>query len=225
VLEPAIDTGWPMGRMVLTVLGLVPRWSSASSVIGSSPASTPQRRRAFIRAARLPSIARIAAVRKERMGATESLGQEGAAEKRLQDAQRRGLTSAWHEPLSQTRDRRRAAEIFLSKRMKTALPCQGPAGGPSDVGTKSSKPPAQCVAMTQNDFATVAPLAGSCRVLRHSSFASRRGVARPWQAVSKSDGTGGMSREGADSGVPTVAFSTRRPLSCVNWRDIAVPDQ
>jgi hypothetical protein len=47
VLEPAIDTGGPMGRMVLTVLGMVAEMGLALSVIGSALASTPQTRRAF----------------------------------------------------------------------------------------------------------------------------------------------------------------------------------
>ena len=49
VLEPAIDTGGPMGRMVLTVWAWSPRWSLALSVIGNAPASTPPRRRGFTR--------------------------------------------------------------------------------------------------------------------------------------------------------------------------------
>jgi hypothetical protein len=48
-LEPAIDTGGPMGRMVLTGLCRVAEMSLASSVIGNAPASTPRRRRAFTR--------------------------------------------------------------------------------------------------------------------------------------------------------------------------------
>jgi uncharacterized protein with GYD domain len=52
VLEPAIDTGGPMGRMVLTVLGMVAKDGvRLSSAIASAPASTPRKRRGFIRAA------------------------------------------------------------------------------------------------------------------------------------------------------------------------------
>ena len=43
MLEPAIDTRGPMGRMVLTVLGHGAEMESGSSVIGNAPASTPQR--------------------------------------------------------------------------------------------------------------------------------------------------------------------------------------
>jgi hypothetical protein len=45
LLEPAIETDGPMGRMVLTVLGMVSRWSLASSAIGNAPASKPSEKR------------------------------------------------------------------------------------------------------------------------------------------------------------------------------------
>ena len=38
MLEPAIDTGGPMGRMVLTVLGTVAEMELGLSVIGNAPA-------------------------------------------------------------------------------------------------------------------------------------------------------------------------------------------
>ena len=57
MLEPAIDTGGPTGRMVLTVLGMVAEMELGSSAIGNVPASTPQRRRGFTRAARPLSTA------------------------------------------------------------------------------------------------------------------------------------------------------------------------
>lgn len=72
VLEPEIDTGGPMGRMVLTVLGMV-----AEMELGF----IRDRQRAGIDAAKLKGIykgrpatfdhARIIALRKEGMGATE----------------------------------------------------------------------------------------------------------------------------------------------------------
>jgi DNA invertase Pin-like site-specific DNA recombinase len=72
VLEPAIDTGGPMGRMVLTVLGMV-----AEMELGF----IRDRQRAGIDAAKLKGIykgrpvtfdrARIVSLRKEGMGATE----------------------------------------------------------------------------------------------------------------------------------------------------------
>jgi DNA invertase Pin-like site-specific DNA recombinase len=72
VLEPAIDTGGPMGRMVLSVLGMV-----AEMELGF----IRDRQRAGIDAARAKGIykgrpvtfdrARIVALRKEGMGATE----------------------------------------------------------------------------------------------------------------------------------------------------------
>jgi DNA invertase Pin-like site-specific DNA recombinase len=72
VLEPAIDTGGPMGRMVLTVLGMV-----AEMELGF----IRDRQRAGIDAAKAKGIykgrlatfdrARIVALRKEGMGATE----------------------------------------------------------------------------------------------------------------------------------------------------------
>jgi DNA invertase Pin-like site-specific DNA recombinase len=73
ILYYVIDTGGPMGRMVLTVLGMPPRWSSASSAIGNAPALRPRRRRGFTRVALSLSTAhaRIVSLRKEGMGATE----------------------------------------------------------------------------------------------------------------------------------------------------------
>jgi DNA invertase Pin-like site-specific DNA recombinase len=72
VLEPAIDTGGPMGRMVLTVLGMV-----AEMELGF----IRDRQRAGIEAAKAKGIykgrpvtfdrARIVSLRKEGMGATE----------------------------------------------------------------------------------------------------------------------------------------------------------
>jgi DNA invertase Pin-like site-specific DNA recombinase len=72
VLEPAIDTGGPMGRMVLTVLGMV-----AEMELGF----IRDRQRAGIDAAKLKGVykgrpatfdrARIVALRKEGIGATE----------------------------------------------------------------------------------------------------------------------------------------------------------
>ena len=72
VLEPAIDTAGPMGRMVLTVLGMV-----AEMELGF----IRDRQRAGIDAAKLKGIykgrpvtfdrARIVSLRKEGMGATE----------------------------------------------------------------------------------------------------------------------------------------------------------
>jgi DNA invertase Pin-like site-specific DNA recombinase len=72
VLEPAIDTGGPMGRMVLTVLGMV-----AEMEFGF----IRDRQRAGINAAKAKGIykgrpatfdrARIVALRKEGMGASE----------------------------------------------------------------------------------------------------------------------------------------------------------
>jgi DNA invertase Pin-like site-specific DNA recombinase len=72
VLEPAIDTGGPMGRMVLTMLGMV-----AEMELGF----IRDRQRAGIDAAKAKGIykgrpatfdrARIVALRKEGMGATE----------------------------------------------------------------------------------------------------------------------------------------------------------
>jgi DNA invertase Pin-like site-specific DNA recombinase len=72
VLEPAIDTGGPMGRMVLTVLGMV-----AEMELGF----IRDRQRAGIDAAKAKGVykgrpvtfdrARIVALRKEGMGATE----------------------------------------------------------------------------------------------------------------------------------------------------------
>jgi DNA invertase Pin-like site-specific DNA recombinase len=72
VLEPAIDTGGPMGRMVLTVLGMVAEMELRF---------IRDRQRAGIDAAKLKGIykghpatfdrARIVALRKEGMGATE----------------------------------------------------------------------------------------------------------------------------------------------------------
>ena len=72
VLEPAIDTGGPMGRMVLTVLGMV-----AEMELGF----IRDRQRAGIDAAKAKGIykgrpatfdrARIVSLRKEGMGATE----------------------------------------------------------------------------------------------------------------------------------------------------------
>ena len=72
VLEPAIDTGGPMGRMVLTVLGMV-----AEMELGF----IRDRQRAGIDAAKVKGIykgrpvtfdrARIVSLRKEGMGATE----------------------------------------------------------------------------------------------------------------------------------------------------------
>jgi DNA invertase Pin-like site-specific DNA recombinase len=72
VLEPAIDTGGPMGRMVRTVLGMV-----AEMELGF----IHDRQRAGIEAAKAKGIyngrpatfdrARIVALRKEGMGATE----------------------------------------------------------------------------------------------------------------------------------------------------------
>jgi DNA invertase Pin-like site-specific DNA recombinase len=71
VLEPAIDSGGPMGRMVLTVLGMV-----AEIELGF----IRDRQRAGIDAAKakgiykgrpVTSTARIVALRKEGMGATE----------------------------------------------------------------------------------------------------------------------------------------------------------
>jgi DNA invertase Pin-like site-specific DNA recombinase len=72
VLEPAVDTGGPMGRMVLTVLGMV-----AEMELGF----IRDRQRAGIDAAKLKGVykgrpatfdrARIIALRKEGMGATE----------------------------------------------------------------------------------------------------------------------------------------------------------
>ena len=72
VLEPAIDTGGPMGRMVLTVLGMV-----AEMELGF----IRDRQRAGIDAAKAKGIykgrpvtfdrARIVTLRKEGMGATE----------------------------------------------------------------------------------------------------------------------------------------------------------
>jgi hypothetical protein len=51
VLEPAIDTGGPMGRMVLTVLGMIAEMELASSAIGNARALTPRKRTGFTRAA------------------------------------------------------------------------------------------------------------------------------------------------------------------------------
>jgi DNA invertase Pin-like site-specific DNA recombinase len=72
VLEPAIDTGGPMGRMILTALGMV-----AEMELGF----IRDRQRAGIDAAKLKGVykgraatfdrARIVALRKEGMGATE----------------------------------------------------------------------------------------------------------------------------------------------------------
>ena len=72
MLEPAVDTGGPMGRMVLTVLGMV-----AEMELGF----IRDRQRAGIEAAKAKGVykgrsvtfdrARIVALRKEGMGATE----------------------------------------------------------------------------------------------------------------------------------------------------------
>src|SRR5580698_5430857 len=58
VLEPAIDTGGPMGRMVLC-WEWSPRWSLVSSGIGNAPASKRQRRRGSTKAAPSRSTARV----------------------------------------------------------------------------------------------------------------------------------------------------------------------
>jgi DNA invertase Pin-like site-specific DNA recombinase len=72
VLEPAIDTGWPMGRMVLTMPGMV-----AEMELGF----IRDRQRAGIDTAKAKGVykgrpetfdrARIVALRKQGMGATE----------------------------------------------------------------------------------------------------------------------------------------------------------
>ena len=72
VLEPAIDTGGPMGRMILTVLGMVAEMEHGSIF---------DRQRAGIEAAKAKGIykrrpvtfdhAKIVALRKEGLGATE----------------------------------------------------------------------------------------------------------------------------------------------------------
>jgi DNA invertase Pin-like site-specific DNA recombinase len=50
-LEPAIETDGPMGRMVLTVLGMVAEMELGFIRDRQRAASTPQKRRAFTRAA------------------------------------------------------------------------------------------------------------------------------------------------------------------------------
>jgi DNA invertase Pin-like site-specific DNA recombinase len=72
VLEPEIDTRGPMGRMVVTVLGMVAEMELALSVTGNAQVSTPQRRRAVYksRPATFDRV-RIVALREEGMGATE----------------------------------------------------------------------------------------------------------------------------------------------------------
>ena len=88
VLEPAIDTGGPMGRMVLTVLGMV-----AEMELGF----IRDRQRAGIDAAKAKGIykgrfatfdrARIVALRKEGMGATEIAKAVGCkTQERVHDA-------------------------------------------------------------------------------------------------------------------------------------------
>ena len=72
VLEPAIDTGGPMGRMILTVLGMVAEMELSF---------IRDRQRARIEAAKAKGVykgrpvtfdhAKIVALRKERLGATE----------------------------------------------------------------------------------------------------------------------------------------------------------
>ena len=52
MLVPAIDTGGPMGRMVLTVLGTVAEMELG--FIGNARASKLRKQRAFTRAATLP---------------------------------------------------------------------------------------------------------------------------------------------------------------------------
>src|SRR4029077_16030790 len=52
-LEPAIDTGGPMGRMVLTVLGIVAELELGFISDRHAPASTPRKRRALKKAVRL----------------------------------------------------------------------------------------------------------------------------------------------------------------------------
>jgi hypothetical protein len=56
-------------------------------------------------------------------------------------------------------------------------PCQvQPRGAPATLRRSIGKPLAQCVALTQNDFATVVP--GCVAFLRHAGFASRCGFVR-----------------------------------------------
>ena len=72
VLEPAIDTGGPMGRMVLTVLGMVAEmelgsirdWQRAGIDAAKAKGTYKGRPATFDRA-------RIVSLRKEGMGATE----------------------------------------------------------------------------------------------------------------------------------------------------------
>ena len=81
VLEPAIDTGGPVGRVVLTVLGMV-----AQMELGF----IRDRQRAGIDAAKAKGVykgrlvtfgrARIVSMRKEGMGATEIAKASGASE-------------------------------------------------------------------------------------------------------------------------------------------------
>ena len=62
-----------MGRMVLTLLGMVAEMElgSASSVIGNALASMPQSKGVVTRAARPPSIARVVACAQGRNGRSE----------------------------------------------------------------------------------------------------------------------------------------------------------
>jgi DNA invertase Pin-like site-specific DNA recombinase len=58
VLEPAIDTGGPMGRMVLTVLGMVAEMEFGFIRDRQRAGIAPRKRRGFTKAARPRSTAR-----------------------------------------------------------------------------------------------------------------------------------------------------------------------
>ena len=148
MLEPAIDTGGPMGRMVLTVLGMVTEMELGF---------IRDRQRAGIDAAKARGVykgrpatfdrARIVSLRKEGMGATEiaEAGASGATSTRRSRPQ--GSTR-WQKGLPQSRMDDFCARLLKRSREQSGrrtrspppLPKATPApGGPGHlarVGTK-----------------------------------------------------------------------------------------
>ena len=139
-----------MGRMVLTVLGMI-----AEMEFGF----IRDRQRAGIDAAKAKGVykgrpatfdrARIVALRKEGMGETEVARAVGCKRKNVYKTLKGcGVQLVRQErcparvrgrlPTKHSRERS-PAEIFLRKRTKAPSPCQGQRRGASDVGTKDEQ--------------------------------------------------------------------------------------
>jgi Resolvase, N terminal domain len=162
VLEPAIDTGGPKGRMVLTVLGMVAEMELRF---------IRDRQRAGIDAAKAKGVykgrpvtfdrARIVALRKEGMGATEIARAVGCKRGNVYKTLGCGVQLVRQERcparvrgrLSTKHSRERSpAEIFLRKRTKAPhpSPCQVQRRGPSDLGMQLRQLQSRCDGLTQN---------------------------------------------------------------------------